>query len=114
LALSTDQLRSTRDALSTANSTIAQQDGQIANLTAIRKRLLHQLGITRKQLAEAKGSLSHARSQISLQAGQINIAKTCLGGVNLALNDLWNYDYNGMASALGAVQGACNQSYAMF
>jgi hypothetical protein len=114
LALSTDQLRSTRDALSTANSTIAQQDGQIANLTAIRKRLLHQLGITRKQLAEAKGSLSHARSQILLQAGQITSLKTCLGGVNLALNDLWNYDYNGMASALGAVQGACNQSYAMF
>jgi hypothetical protein len=114
LALTSARLHSTTAALASTKATLAQRDAQVTNLIAIRRKLLHELGITRKQLAEARGSLSHARSQISLQAGQITSLKTCLGGVNLALNDLWNYDYSGMASALGAVQGACNQSSAMF
>lgn len=114
LALSADQLHSTQDALSTANATIAQQDGQIANLTAIRKRLLHQLGITRRQLAEARGSLSHARSQISLQSGQISVLKTCLGGVNNALVDVAYGDYYTAGRELDSVTTACNQAFSLF
>jgi hypothetical protein len=114
LALTSNRLDATQSELASTKATLAERDAQVATLTSIRKKLLHQLAITRRQLGAAQSSLSHAKSQISLQAGQITSLKTCLGGVNLALNDLWNYDYSGMASALGAVNGSCSQAYAMF
>jgi hypothetical protein len=114
LALTAARLHSTSHALASTKSALAQRNKQVAGLTVIRKKLLHQLAVMRKQLGATKNSLSTARSQISLQAGQITTLKTCLGGVNLALNDLWYSDYSGMASALDAVNSACNQSFALF
>jgi hypothetical protein len=114
LARTSASLGSTRQALATANATIAQRNEQIANLTAIRKRLLHQLGVTRRQLGAAQSNLNHAKSQISLQAGQISSLKTCLGGVNNALVDVSYGDYYTAARDLNSVNSACNAAFAMF
>lgn len=92
-SLATEQLKSTKQALETAN------------------KELHR---TEKQLTGARGTLTDARGRLDLQSNQIATLKSCLDGVSDALKYVAYSDYGAAVQALDAVEVSCETAYNMF
>jgi hypothetical protein len=59
-------------------------------------------------------SLNDVQTQVSLQAGQIDVLKTCLDGVSNALSYAAYGQYSAAINSLNAVNSECETAYALF
>jgi hypothetical protein len=124
----TRSLATTRSRLTSTSARLARSDADLATTRADLVKRTAERDAARSSAAQLqkvkqalqnrikglRGSLQNSRQQVELQAGQIEVLKTCLGGVSVALTDVLQEDYLGAADALTAVQDQCNSAFALF
>jgi len=110
LADTEDTLASTEATLAQTEDTLADTRSTLAQRTRERDSFRNKYNDTRTELKGVKNSLTKARNRIELQAGQIDILKTCLDGVAGALIYVSYGDYYSASAALDAVRVSCNRA----
>lgn len=110
LSATEDTLATTEATLQDTEDTLSETRATLATRTKERDSFKARYNDTLRELKGMKRSLTNARNRIELQAGQIDILKTCLNGVAEALVYVAYGDYYSASAALDAVSVSCNRA----
>jgi hypothetical protein len=108
------QLTLTHGRLASTRGELTRTKSRLGSANADRAQLTTQLASTQQELAGVRGNLSDTQNQLNLQAGQLEIVKTCLSGFATALDADLNGDYSSGLAALQSVESACREASKLF
>jgi hypothetical protein len=114
LTATRSQLNSTHHRLASTRSDLTRTNSRLTSANADKAQLTTQLASTQQELTGVRGSLSDTQNQLNLQAGQLEIVKTCLSGFATALDADLNGDYSSGLAALQSVESACREASKLF
>jgi hypothetical protein len=110
LADTSAQLDATVDTLSATQRSLASEVQRAEAAEGERDALTTKVNATESELEGVRGSLNETRGRVELQAGQIQILRSCLNGVLLALNYAAYDDWSSAIASLEAVETSCQEA----
>lgn len=106
----TGDLRATREDLRVSKFTLSETESKLVDMTKDRDKQLSLYTTTKSNLDRTQTALNRTVTKSETLAGQNDVLRTCLRGVQQAFVFLYYEDYISMAASLRAVDISCSKA----